>query len=60
MKYTIISSKGTPVKTTQKLITEVNRMMEQGWKPTGGVAVTEAKAYQAMTYQPAPKPPKQG
>jgi hypothetical protein len=39
MKYTVVySSRGNPDKALRELIEEVNQMIEQGWKPIGGIA----------------------
>lgn len=49
---------------TNKLETDVNIFMENGWKPIGGLAISKQDAethyFQTMIYSPAPKPPGKG
>ena len=57
MKYTVVySSRGNPDKALRELIEEVNQMIEQGWKPVGGIAysmwsVMNHTYHQAMVYE---------
>ncbi len=61
MKYTVIStSRANADRALQELIAEVNRMIDTGWKPLGGVTYSQwgplENAYsQAMIFQPMPK-----
>ena len=56
MKYTVISaSRANPDRALQELIAEVNRMIETGWQPLGGVTFSqwgplENSYNQAMVY----------
>ena len=57
MKYTVvISSRSNPDRALNDLITEVNRMIEAGWKPLGGVSFSQWSLmtnsyHQAMVYE---------
>ena len=63
MKYTVIStSRANPDRALNELVTEVNRMIETGWKPLGGIAFSQwglmiNSYHQAMVYQSAPNAP---
>jgi len=56
MKYTVVySSRGNPDKALRELIEQVNQMIEQGWKPLGGIAycmwsLMSHSYHQAMVY----------
>ena len=62
MKYTVVStSRANPDKALEELITEVNRMIETGWQPLGGVTFSQWGPLghgfsQAMVCQDLPKP----
>lgn len=57
MKYTVVySSRSNPDKALRELIEEVNQMIEQGWKPVGGIAYSmwglmSNTYHQAMIYE---------
>jgi hypothetical protein len=58
MKYTVVSiSRANPDRALQELITEVNRMIETGWKPLGGITFCQwappiNSYHQAMVFLP--------
>jgi hypothetical protein len=58
MKYFVVStSRANPDKALQELVTEVNQMIETGWKPLGGITFSQwglldNRYNQAMVYQP--------
>ncbi len=57
MQYQVVwSSRANPEKALKELITEVNRMIETGWKPLGGISYMQLGLmshtyHQAMIYQ---------
>ncbi len=57
MKYTVVcTSRGNPDKALRELIEQVNQMIEQGWKPIGGIAYSmwslmSYSYHQAMVYE---------
>jgi len=63
MKYTVVSTRRNNAdRALQELITEVNRLIETGWKPLGGISYNQwnllDNAYsQAMVYQSTPSTP---
>ena len=63
MKYMVVSSsRSNPDRALSELVAEVNRMIEAGWKPLGGISFCQWSLmshsyHQAMVYQtPAEMP----
>jgi len=56
MKYHVVKSSNL-----NKVIQEVNRLMNEGWQPLGGIDSfiqgLNTSYHQAMIYRPAPAPP---
>ena len=63
MEYKVVSSAGAnPDQALSDLIEEVNRMIEAGWKPLGGISYCQWSLFsniyhQAMIYEATPEAP---
>ena len=59
MKYMVVStSRSDPDRALSELVAEVNRMIEAGWKPLGGISYCQWSLFsniyhQAMVYETA-------
>lgn len=52
MKYKLIAKMNF-----KQLEIAVNELLSKGWRVQGGIAASKGFYYQAMIYEPTPKPP---